>query len=169
MLVAEQQAAKLTLQQLQTLKEHQAGKHVEQSQRLLSQQFDQRRAEKAVQQARFRKGIVGFLDRLTGRKKKVEAQNQAETLEAMAIVQAEQQALRRRQDTERLGIQSKAEEVKTHASSVREELSEDIKTLISGFEKEASQKRETFKAKRRASAERPKLRSRNRDGPSFSP
>lgn len=164
----QRQVTERKLQYLEIQRHRQESEQIRQAERLCQEQAARQKAQHEAQQVRFRKGLRGLLDRLTGRRKKIEAQIRTETLDALAKVQAEKQALCTRQDQERLAIRSKTRDVEAREADVRQELSKDVQTLRSGFEQQAQDKREAFKAKRRKSADHPKRRSRSRDGPSFS-
>ncbi|MEP6066937.1 MAG: relaxase [Paracoccaceae bacterium] len=169
-LQAEQQrAAQEKLRHLKMQRKQQAQEQMRRTEQLRTQHLEQRTRLREEQQARLRKGLRGLLDRITGRRKKTEAQNWIETLNAQKNAVEERAAMTARQDQAKQHIQHKAHDVRAREAYVRQELSKDAQSIKAGFEQHAQDKREVFKAKRRSTDERPKRRGRSRDGPDLSP
>lgn len=120
---------------------------------------------KQAQEARLRKGFIGLLDRMTGKRRRTLEQNRAETEQAKQKVQQENEALRQQYVARQQAIANQHKEALTRAAYIRRELAKDAKTLETRF-LEASTETKNEPSKKR-SANRPQRRSRNRDGPNF--
>ncbi|MEM0988559.1 MAG: relaxase/mobilization nuclease domain-containing protein [Pseudomonadota bacterium] len=138
-------------------------------------------AEKQTAQARIRTGWRGLLDKVTGKQKRIEAENRERLAETMARAQTERDNLATAQEIARKRMMTSATDVKAqHQKNVRE-ISKDITRLKPPAPDPAKnterkkyveeQKREAFKAERRRTptAHRQKRRSNDpeysRDGP----
>jgi len=137
---------------------------------LQAAQEQRRQAEQVERSKRMRKGLGGLLDRLTGKRKKVEIQNRQETAQALQRDQVEQQTVK--QDTAQTLSKAKQREafLARRAQTVRDELREDRRSLTASFADEGGGKKEDpkadFKKRRSRETARPKRR-RSRDGPSL--
>lgn len=134
------------------------------AQRLTQQQMEERAAQRKEQSARFRKGVLGFLDRFTGRKKQTEAQNRTER-EALSHQQSKQQQDQQEQaSAQQKHIQEKQAFIAKRRSVIETELKQDVSQLERSVQSSRDEDKEAFKRKRRSSGARPR-RSRGRDDP----
>nr|WP_321337375.1 hypothetical protein [uncultured Cohaesibacter sp.] len=141
-LKARQQAQKRDLLQLQ-----------------MKQAERERKAEKE-RQARIRKGFLGFIDRITGKRKKKLTLNHREADQAQRRDQTEQTSLRMTQ-AEALKVRRKeAKQQTARHSEIRTELQKDISWLETPF-KNASEGKKPITNKHH--------RQRKRDGPDYEP
>lgn len=158
------------------------------AQRQKDKQAERLKSEQHAAEARIRKGWRGLLDRVTGRKKRTEAENQQLIASELKRAQDEREALTQAQNLSRKKLMASAAQTKAlHKENLRE-LSQDIERLTPPQRPEADkatdrdamrdayvqeQKREAFKTKRTRTptAQRKKRRSNNpsysRDGPSL--
>lgn len=133
---------------------------------LKQKQDRERAAQLAEQKARFRKGVLGFIDRFTGRKKRTEAQNRAENA---ALKQSHIERQKKQQvwaNVENHSMQDKQAFVAARRNAVTTELTQDAKKLDQSVQVSRDDDKEAFKRKRRSTGSRPR-RSRGRDGPSL--
>lgn len=86
-------------------------------------------AEEAARQAKIRKGVLGFIDRLTGKRKRTEAENIAERLMAQNRDREERSALAAAHSQARETLTEKAERVRNRSRETIRELSRDIDRL----------------------------------------
>ncbi len=165
-------------QQAQAKKERLEAEKRRQEQRHLEQRANQAKAldlrqqkEKAERDARIRKGWRGLIDRMTGKRKRIQQENQTAVelglkrdAEAKSILTARQEQSKQRSNAKA----AKADQ--THQWAIQE-LSTDIDHLAPAplQPKKDDAKREAFKDKRRATSERLKRRSKSRDGTQHSP
>ena len=127
--------------------------------------------EEEQRQAKLRKGLLGFLDRFTGKRKRTIEENKNEAFKAQIRDREEWRNMEEKQRLANQSMHRKTESIKSkHQKSVNE-LKQDIDHIKSGVEDKKSKLREEFKAKRKSQQrERPKRRSspsRSRDRPSF--
>lgn len=119
----------------------------------------ERKAEKE-RQACIRKGFLGFIDRITGKRKKTLTLNHREAEQAQRRDQTEQTSLRMAQ-AEALKVRRKeAKQQTARRSEIRTELQKDISWLETPF-KNASEGKKPITNKRH--------RQRKRDGPDYEP
>ena len=138
--------------------------------RLDKDQAQRSRIEEAQRQARLRRGLFGLWDRVTGKRRRTELQNQFEAAKAKERDAVARQQVKTRHENENKATRRKAETEKSRYQSIVSELKNDIDAINTPLTDDRDRDRETFKAKRRATSERPKRRSRrtrNRDGPNF--
>lgn len=182
---AHAKAAKLVTDRLETIKEDQrriAGERLHritaqreqlkeqqrlEAQRLETQLSDRQRREEQERNARIRKGWRGLVDRLTGRKRKIEAENLLAASASEARDQLRRDQLREAHRLSRLRHIQEARSSKTlHRANIRE-LSADVAEIRAARTRaEEDRSCEVFKEMRRRkpASERPKRR-RSRDGP----
>lgn len=140
--------------------------------RLAAQQEQRQRVEEAQRQARIRTGWRGLIDRITGMRKRMLAENLAAAKEMLRRDRSERAAMGALQTAWRQQLLDKARAAKRQHKAVLRELSEDIQHLQpvrpppdAGRDKE----REAYVKKQRRETNRPRRgRSNNRDGPSRS-
>lgn len=165
-LKAEQRrAAQARLQKLDEERHRREAAQKFEAARMHARHLEQKTKEFAERQARLRKGLRGILDRLTGRRKKIEVQNHNAALEAETKARAERAALQKRQDQEQKQLRFKSLETNTREAYIQKELSKDAQSLRAGFERQADSKGDAFTAKRGNNSERSKRRTQKRDGP----
>lgn len=118
----------------------------------------------AAHQARLRKGVLGFIDRFTGRKKRTEAQNREES----AVLSFQQTTRRMQQETRAKADQDRARErqafIAARRKSVESELTQDAKQIDQSVQKSRDERKAEFNRIRKSKGTRPR-RSRSRDGP----
>ena len=142
----------------------------QQAERLAFQEAARQRqqAEEREREERLRKGLRGFWDFLRGERQKTLARNAREAEAARQRDKAEQERLKAVQLAQRRQVvQERARQRETNQAVTRD-LTEDAKVfrqMESEADQERAARREAFKAKRRATAERPRRRTRTRDGP----
>ena len=139
--------------------------HSRQSAELKDQHLKRRKLEEEIRQLRFRKGIFGLWDWLTGERKRTSDMNEKEKLYYLKRDREEAKSLRNQQ----------LETIKEHAERLKEtrinhyaaikELQQDIERLQNLPEKIAEEEREKQQESQRT--ERPRRRNRSRDGPDF--
>lgn len=127
-----------------------------------SQDADKRKQE---QEARFRKGLMGLIDRVTGKRKKTIQQNHLENVQAEQKAKAQRELLRERYVSAQATVVVRKKEELTRAAYIRRELAQDTKRLEERFRECSSESGKP--TRRRRSTPRPKRRSRSRDGPSL--
>ncbi len=143
-------------------KERQDAEH-----RRTRERLNQHQAEQAQQQAdehasRFRHGVFGFWDRLTGRRKKTETQNSLEARQAQEQRQKETDDLTRLQALEDLQRREEAKAKRRNNVEAVQELRSDIKEFSRAAERA---RRLSIREQRLKNSH--KQRQRNRDGPSY--
>lgn len=160
--------ARETLKRLEAEKAKARAHQKDQARRLAAAQAERERREADERAAKLRTGLLGVLDRLTGRRKRLEAENALSVARAQERDRRERAAAAAKQAHTRAAIGRKAEQARQHSASIIQELTQDIRTLTPSpapQDAERAARREAFKAKRRATAERPRRRTRTRDGP----
>ncbi|WP_300037160.1 relaxase/mobilization nuclease domain-containing protein [uncultured Roseobacter sp.] len=116
-------------------------------------------------EARLRKGLMGLLDRVTGKRKKTLQQNHLENAQAEQQAKAQHERLRAQYMSAQEAVAERKKEELTRAAYIRRELAKDTRQLEERFKELSSESDRS--ARRRQSSPRPKRRARNRDGPSF--
>lgn len=138
----------------QAAQAREAGKlREEQAKRIYEE--EQRRA------SRIRHGLRGLLDRITGKRKKIEALNQLETTKMLERDHQEAVDLKHKQDSKIRALQQKSKAVRTKHVETVHELEKDIQQLRPPPELSCSD----YATEQRERASR-SHRHRNRDGPS---
>lgn len=130
----------------EVLKSRQSAQKQDLLQLQMKQKERERKAEKQ-RQARIRKGILGFLDRLTGRRKKTLALNQREEEQAQHQDRIEQTKLRLAQAQVLKSTRSHTRQQTAGNSKIRTELQKDIDWLETPFKNVS--KRERLEKQRR--------------------
>lgn len=90
--------------------------------------------ENAARYARIRKGLIGFLDRLTGRRRKTEALNERELLEAVKRDSLERSKLFKTHNANKQILEQQVNEKHNSLNAVNLELRDDIKWLNHAYE-----------------------------------
>lgn len=160
----EEQRAVERLTHLQAEQDRRREAHRIAASALQQEQANERAAQLAEQEARFRKGMLGFLDRFTGRKKRTEAQNREETAALKQSHVERQHTQQTHSDSENQHIQDKRAYVAARRKTVTTELTNDVKRLDQSVKSSRDDTREAFKGKRQSARTRVGL-ARNRDGP----
>jgi hypothetical protein len=130
------------------------------AERLRRQQLERAKAEEQERQARIRKGFFGLLDRVTGKRKRIETENQTSREMAKERDRQENGVLVTRHRHVQAELTAKAERTRHQARETAQELTGDIQRL------KPLPRPEPVKAKRRPTSERPR-RQRGRDGPTL--
>ena len=139
---------------------------------LRAAQEQRRQAEQVERSKRVRKGLGGLLDRLTGRRKKIEAQNSQEAAQALKRDQSEQRIVKEAA-VQTLSRNDKREAfLKERAKTTLDELREDRRALKASFADMAGDgkkgcpknKKADFRERRGRDSSCPKRR-RSRNGP----
>ncbi|GMG84958.1 hypothetical protein LNKW23_41740 [Paralimibaculum aggregatum] len=158
-------SAKRSLKQL--VENHRRLRAVQQAEAasLAKSQARRRVQENAERSGRLRTGLLGLLDRLTGRRKKTLAQIRFEETKAAERDCIESAALERRHSAESTSLQDRSTTLKQSFREALEELANDIRRYERGppFEAPPKQRRDG-----RDLSERPRRR-RRRDGPRMEP
>lgn len=121
-------------------------------------------AEEQARKARLRKGMMGFVDRLTGRRKRVLQENAADATAKQLRDEHERRALEQKQLQDRQSFRDQANAARSkHVAAVRE-LDSDIKRLSKPPDVKRDLEKAAYIAKEKARPKRPR-RPRSRDGP----
>ena len=99
------------------------------TERLQRQQVERAKAEEQERQARIRKGVFGLLDRVTGKRKRIETENQTSREMAKERDRQENGALVTRHRHVQAELAAKAEQTKHQARETVQELSTDMQRL----------------------------------------
>jgi hypothetical protein len=124
-------------------------------------------AEEQERQGRLRTGLIGLWDRLRGVRKATVERNARETETSRQRDAAEQEGLTAAQLSRRREVVSERVQQRETNKAVKRDLTEDAKVfqrMETDAEAERNARREAFKD-RRHSEDRPRRRSRQRDGP----
>ena len=179
---AQEQAAKQITERLSVLKQRESAKAafikdraMERDQRMRAAQDDQRAqlsrlhaerqdAEEQARKARIRKGVMGFVDRLTGRRKRTHEENATDATAKQLRDEHERRALEHRQLLDRQSHRDQANAARSnHVAAVRE-LDADIKRLSKPPDIKRDLEKAAYIAKEKARPKR-QHRPRSRDGP----
>ncbi|WP_299671815.1 relaxase [uncultured Roseobacter sp.] len=177
---AHQQAAKIVTDRLETLRIEQARAAARDRERMAAlkarqdaAQRDERtkmdvlhklreQRETRERDARVRKGFMGLIDRITGKRRKIEAQNRDAALKAQARDRSEKERLTAQQAMLRQRIETKEQAFRERRETNMKELRQDQSTLQQRADTQHAEQQ--FKQRRSRSSPRPK-RGRTRDGP----
>lgn len=179
---AHQQAAKIVTDRLGALSREQQRKAVRDQERfaaLKERQEEEQRQERAKQEtlhalrqereakerdARVRKGFMGLIDRITGKRRKIEAQNREAALKAQVRDKQEKERLTAQHAMMRHRIETKEKAFREGREATMRELKQNQSDLRKNAESMHTE--QEFIARRtRSSTPRPQ-RGRSRDGPS---
>lgn len=140
-------------------------RHAHEQARLRQAQDKREEHAQAARNAKIRTGWRGLIDRITGQRKKTLQDNEHAREDARKRNEAERQetAQKQSQKLEQERTRAKAEQ-DNRAKNVKE-LSDDIAALESSKNAEYQRAKEAYKRDRKQRADRPKRRSRARDGP----
>ena len=129
----------------------------------LTQQQEERQAKEAQErQSRIRSGWRGLLDRITGKRKEMEARNRQDTLLTQLRDDQEKFRLGQQQADAAKALRDRAHQERARIVEAKRELQADIRTLqVSAKEPDRDQRRGAFKAKRSSDDGQPK-RQHNR-------
>ena len=127
-------------------------KHKSARKDLCSRQEERWQAETLRRQARFQKGLRGFLDRLTGRRRHIREQNEREMLEALHRDQLERDTLIFRQLEERRTLQARLNRLQTFNARSAQSLFRD-REIYRDIRK---QRRDIFETPGRSPRKRPR-------------
>jgi hypothetical protein len=109
--------------------EQQRLRHTSERISLVERQAQQRQEMDELQQARIRKGFLGFVDRLTGKRQRTIEQNYQETLHAEKEAAAERQLLTQSFERRQADIKTQRNEVAARAAYIQRELTKDARQL----------------------------------------
>lgn len=154
----EVQTASLKERDSEVAEKHLKARQAREAAELRSAQLERQRQEQAEQEARLRRGVLGLLDRITGRRKRVLEQNAGEDALLALRDKRELEAMRYRsaQDQQTLAETSQIEQDR-HSQTIQE-LRTDIKWLRSLPDEKPD-------LDTRSSARKRPRRTRSRDGP----
>lgn len=130
-------------------------------------QQDRERVAQSARDAKIRKGWRGLIDRITGQRKKIldenaraqEAERRRDDLERLEIARVQAQSLAQAKERANATRQKRAERIR--------ELSTDIEALEASKAAERQRMKDLYKQERKQRIDRPRRRSRSRDGPSL--
>jgi len=128
-----------------------------------------REVEERVHQSRLRDGILGLWDRIRGERKRALERNAAETVMTLERDKAQRDTLTAVQLVQRRELVNERAKQREINKAVTGDLTEDAKVfqnMESSADAERTSRKEAFKEKRR-SQNRPRRRSRSRDGPTY--
>lgn len=162
-LQAEQRRAEQEkLAKLQAEKQRREALQQQETERLRRDHLERAKIEEAQRNARHRNGLFGLLDRVTGKRKRIEAENVIHRQRADERDRSEKARMAAHHRSTQAALLDRMEKTRTQTRSAIRELSDDIRWLEPIPRPSPTRTRETDNRR-----ERPK-RSRNRDGPSLS-
>ncbi|MEM9128246.1 MAG: relaxase [Pseudomonadota bacterium] len=137
-------------------------------QKQLDEQRQRRQTEAAERAERLRKGLLGLLDRVTGRRKETLLKNQEEMALAYQRDKAQREERQQKEVITRQVADRKHVSLKEHYGRVQNELAEDIKRLTpSPQDAEREQKIHSIQTRLAQNRQQNRTRNRSRDGPSL--
>jgi hypothetical protein len=131
-------------------------------QRLDLAQYQRRSAEEAQREAKLRKGLMGLVDRLMGRRRRQEEENRREAAQAAERDLRERQSKAAREEQLRAAFAAKAQERERRRAAIAKELGDDIAELRKPADRD--ERRQQYETQRSERPRRPR-RGRARDGP----
>lgn len=176
------QAAQRVAQRLEALKAEQEAKartareafakaktailshHHKESADLTQRQALRERQEKKERQAKFRRGLMGLIDRLTGRRKRIEKENTIAAERALMRDHEERTDLARKQETVRKRMQAEASALEAEHREIARALGKDISRL-NGVPSPTKDHARAASKEPHANNERPAKEHKARDGP----
>lgn len=132
--------------------------------KLIQAQRERRQAEAQERAERLRSGLLGLLDRITGRRKATLVQNAQEHLQALERDSEQRAAVQSKHTERRQQNEQERVSVKEQFRKVQSELDVDIKRLKPS---ESEQQVQALEQRLSQNRQRRRTRNRNRDGPSF--
>jgi hypothetical protein len=158
-LKAEQEAkARAARQAFAKAKTELLAKQHKESADLTRQQSQREREEKQAREGRYRRGLMGFIDRLTGRRKRIEKENTLAAERALLRDKDERAELALRYEDTRKRIQMEASALEAEHREIAKALGKDISRLSAMTAPPKEQSRDAGK-------ETPPKERRSRDGP----
>ncbi len=121
--------------------------------------------EEQIRAARIRRGLMGFLDRITGKRKRTETLNQLEATKTRERDHSETLDLQQKQESTLKIQQQKSKVAQSKHIETVHELENDIQQLRPPLEPSPTKEHKSYAAEQRERANRSR-RPRNRDGPS---
>lgn len=158
----EEQRAKAQLKKLEDEKARQQQAYKVQQKQLDQQQRERQAKEAAERLARFRKGILGFVDWISGRKAKIEKINIEEASKALQRDQYERQTIASHMKKIDTLHNKKAQSINSNASKYKDVLQSEISALMN------IKKRENYIRHQKEVSSKKLARSRQ-EGKKFSP
>ncbi|MDJ1008790.1 MAG: relaxase [Paracoccaceae bacterium] len=152
---------------LRAERERQEAEARAQRQRQLEEQRQRRQAEALERAERLRKGLLGFLDRLTGRRKETLLKNQEDMALAFQRDKAQREERHRQETSAREIAHQKQLSLKAQYERVQVELSQDIKTLAPSQDTEKERHIQAVQTRLARNRQRNRSQNRSRDGPSL--
>ncbi|MEM1145648.1 MAG: relaxase, partial [Pseudomonadota bacterium] len=137
--------------------------------RALQEQRERRERKAREREARLKTGWRGLIQRITGKRRKIEAENHASAEKAMQRDLTEHKALIDRQRSIRQAVLARAKAEKNARRTVLADLEADIRhveTSKPSPEEARDAARSDYVKRQRKEKERPRRPPRNRDGPS---
>ncbi len=159
----EKERSDQTLQDLEDRRARQAKEHAVQQRRLRQAQREKRQADETMRKARLRKGWRGLIDYITGKRKRLEAENREAALLARERDQDRLLAQTREQRQAAFNLDRKKARVEFNKKVVEQELDKDIRDLKNASNN-LENREQDFHRRRRSKSQRP-IRGRSRDGP----
>ncbi len=139
----------------------------EMRQRQLRDQRQRRLSEAQERADRLRKGLLGLLDRVTGKRRQTLEQNAKEQSLTHFRDQAERQARQLRERHASSQVQQKQTSLTSHYQKVQSELREDVQNLTPKPDDDKERQKQDVKARLARNRQRNRSQNRSRDGPSF--
>lgn len=122
--------------------------------KLLQAQRERRQVELAERQARLRKGLLGLLDRITGKRKRTEVENRSEAERATERDGQELSVMTKRQQAIQQSVRECIEQKQSRGQSLLAELEADMLKMASGNQPRNDLDRDAFVKERRAAVRR---------------
>lgn len=157
--------AEAELAKVARIREEQARRQAEETARLEREQEERKKREAAERNARLRRGVLGFLDRLTGRRRRITAENEKMAKTAAVRDASERAALGERHSAMLTKIALRETEISVRRDKITDEVLQDV-VALKDREAAARPRSQREVSARSPSEDRPKRRSRPRDGPS---
>ncbi|MEO1460132.1 MAG: hypothetical protein AAFV49_21530, partial [Pseudomonadota bacterium] len=132
-------------------------------------QRERREREARERETRLKTGWRGLIQRITGKRRRIEAENHASAEKAVQRDLTEHKALIERQRSIRLAVLQRATAEKNTRRTVLADLQSDIRRVETpkpSREETRDAARSDYVKRQRRETERPRRRSRSRDGPS---
>lgn len=160
----ERAAAERTLADVKARKDRQTRAQAAAQAKLAADLETKQKAIVAARDAKLRTGLLGVLDRLTGKRKRLLAEAALHHRQSAERAHKAREAAALRHASQRDKLQEAAQKTKKDFAAVSREIKDDITRLNTPSGLDEAAKRTAFKAKRQTST-RSQRRTRNRDGP----
>lgn len=134
--------------------------------RLRAEQAARMQNEEAAREAKIRKGLFGFIDRLTGKRKQIEAENQTDRQKADDRDRQERAGLAAHHRERQAALLKRLDRTRAQTRGAIRELSEDIRRIEPLTRPTPERTRDSAQREREKKRDLPR-RGRGRDGPNL--